>query len=201
MNQQLIYRAPGPSRASRDVVRRSKASLRGSMIAKLPAFERPRVIQFESMLEYRFLCLMLLRPDVHDILEQPPAIRYRRADGSTASHVFDFLVTLTSGERIAVAIKPAERVIQRDFITELRHVAAATPKHFANRIKLVTDEQLDRCAAAEAARQIMRRTGAPSLGVPRARMGRRGQAASAGDLSQIRNAPFEGRCNTGPTGQ
>ncbi len=156
MTQTLIHRAPEPSRASRGVVRRSKASLRGSMIAKLPAFERPRVIQFESMLEYRFLCLTLLRADVHDILEQPPAIHYRRADGSTASHVFDFLVTLTSGERIAVAIKPADRVIRRNFITELRHVAAAMPRHFAHRVKLVTDEQLDRSAATAAARKIMR---------------------------------------------
>lgn len=156
MNQTLIHRAPEPSRASRDVVRRSKASLRGSMIATLPAYERPRVIQFESMLEYRFLCLTLLRPDIHDILEQPPAILYRRADGSTARHVFDFLITLTNGERIAVAIKPAGRVIRRDFITELRHIAAAMPKHFAHRVRLVTDEQLNRRAAAEAARQIMR---------------------------------------------
>ena len=156
MPQTLIYRAPEPSRASRDVVRRSKASLRGSMIAKLPAFDRPRIIQFESMLEYRFLCLMLVRADVHDILEQPPAIQYRRADGSPASHVFDFLVTMTGGERIAVAIKPAERVVRRDFVTELGHVAAAMPKHFAQRIKLVTEDQLDRRAAAEAARQVMR---------------------------------------------
>lgn len=156
MTQTMIYRAPEPSRASRDVVRRSKASLRGSMIAKLPAFERPRIIQFESMLEYRFLCLMLVRADVHDILEQPPAIHYRRADGSPATHVFDFLVTLINGERIAVAIKPAERVVRRDFLTELRHVAAAMPKHFAHRIKPVTEDQLDPRAAAEAARQIMR---------------------------------------------
>lgn len=156
MTHPLIYRAPEPSRASRDVVRRSKASLRGSMIAKLPAFERPRVIQFESMLEYRFLCLMLVRPDVHDLQEQPPALHYRRADGSRASHIFDFLITLTSGERIVVAIKPADRVRQRDFITELRHVAAALPKHFAHRVKLVTENQLDRRTAAEAARQIMR---------------------------------------------
>lgn len=156
MNQTLIYRAPEPSCASRDVVRRSRASLRGSMIAQLPAFERPRVIQFESMLEYRFLCLTLLRPDIHGILEQPPAILYRRANGSTARHVFDFRVTLTNGERIAVAIKPADRVIRRDFITELRHVAAAMPKHFAHRVELVTDEQIDRRAAATAARQIMR---------------------------------------------
>lgn len=107
MTQNLIYRAPEPSRASRAVVRRSKASLRGSMIAKLPAFDRPRVIQFESMLEYRFLCLMLVRDDVHDIQEQPPAVQYRRADGNPTSHVFDFLVTLTNGDRIAVAIKPS----------------------------------------------------------------------------------------------
>ncbi len=156
MTQTLVYRAAEPSRASRDVVRRSKASLRGSMIAKLPAFDRPRIIQFESMLEYRFLCLMLVRTDVHDILEQPPAIRYRRADGSTASHVFDFLVTMADGERIAVAIKPADRVIRRDFVTELSHVAAATPKQFAHRVRLVTEEHLDRRAAADAARQIMR---------------------------------------------
>lgn len=156
MNHKSVYRAPEPSRACRDVVRRSKASLRGSLIAKLPAFERPRVIQFESMLEYRFLCMMLVRKDVHDILDQPPAIRYRRADGSFATHVFDFLVTLASGERIAVAIKPMDRVVRRDFITDLSHIASAVPKHFAHRIKLVTDHQLDKRTAADAARQVMR---------------------------------------------
>ncbi|MFB9223378.1 hypothetical protein [Paracoccus cavernae] len=156
MNNTLIYRSPDPSRASRDVIRRSRASLRGSMIAKVPAFPYPRVIQFESMLEYRFLCMTLVRPDIHDILEQPPAIHYRRGDGSDASHVFDFVVTLSSGERIAIAIKPADRVVQRDFVTELGCVAAAMPKHFAHRVKLITDEQLNRRAAAEAARLVMR---------------------------------------------
>lgn len=156
MNKKLTYRAPDPSRASRNVVRRSKASLRGSIVAKLPAFDHPRIIQFESMLEYRFLCMMLVRSDVHDIVEQPPAIPYRRADGTNASHVFDFLVTLSSRERIAIAIKPADRVIRRDFVTELTQVAAAMPKHFAHRVKLVTDEQLNRETATAAARQLMR---------------------------------------------
>lgn len=157
MNHNLIYHAPEPSRASRDVVRRSRASLRGSMIAKLPAFERPRIIQFESMLEYRFLCLILVRSDIHDILEQPPAIPYKRSDGSSATHVFDFLVTMQSGERIAIAIKPERRVIQRDFITELTHVESAMPKHFADRVKLITDRHLGRRASTEAARHVMRR--------------------------------------------
>ncbi|MBJ2153961.1 TnsA endonuclease N-terminal domain-containing protein [Paracoccus sp. IB05] len=126
------------------------------MIAMLPAFPRPRVIQFESMLEYRFLCLTLVRDDVVDIVEQPPALVYQRQDGTRAHHTFDFLLRMADGERIAVAIKPAERVIRRDFMTELRHVAAAMPKHFAHRIKLVTDEHLDKRAAADAARQLMR---------------------------------------------
>ncbi|MFD2842218.1 hypothetical protein [Paracoccus cavernae] len=65
-------------------------------------------------------------------------------------------MTLSSGERIAIAIKPADRVVQRDFVTELGCVAAAMPKHFAHRVKLITDEQLNRRAAAEAARLVMR---------------------------------------------
>ena len=156
MTVNLTYRAPEPSRATRDVVRRSKASLRGSMMAMLPAFRRPREIQFESMLEYRFLCLMLVNPDVHDIQEQPAAIRFRRADGSSATHVFDFLVTMKDRTRTAVAIKPQDRVARRDFVTELRFVAAAMPKHFANKVKLVTDEHLSRRAATTAERRLMR---------------------------------------------
>lgn len=152
----MIYRGPDSSRASRDVVHRSRGSLRGSMIALLPAFTRPRVIQFESMLEYRFLCLMLVRDGLVDIVEQPPALAYQRQDGTRAHHTFDFLLRMADGERIAVAIKPAERVTRRDFVTELRYVAAAMPKHFAHRIKLVTDEHLDKRAAADAARQLMR---------------------------------------------
>ncbi|WP_417607299.1 TnsA endonuclease N-terminal domain-containing protein [Primorskyibacter flagellatus] len=156
MTDSLIYRAAEPSRATRKVVRRSKASLRGSMIAKLPAFPRPRVIHFESMLEYRFLCLMLVQPDVYDIQEQPTAIRYRRHDGSQGTHVFDFLVTRTDGSRTAVAIKPLRRVESRNFNSELALVAASVTKDFADRIKLVTDAQLDRHAATKAERQLMR---------------------------------------------
>lgn len=156
MTDNLIYRAAEPSRATREVVRRSKASLRGSMIAKLPAFQRPRVIYFESMLEYRFLCLMLVQPDVHDIQEQPKAISYRRHDGSQGTHTFDFLVTRADGSRTAVAIKPQARVKSRDFITELKLIAAATPKDFADSVKLITEAQLDRRAATEAERQLMR---------------------------------------------
>ncbi|WP_406735739.1 hypothetical protein [Thioclava sp. GXIMD4215] len=46
------------------------------MVASLPGFERPRIVHFESAQEYAFLCLMLVRDDVHHIREQPPAIAW-----------------------------------------------------------------------------------------------------------------------------
>ncbi|MFB2533464.1 restriction endonuclease [Paracoccus sp. p3-h83] len=154
MTKNLIYRGPEPSRATRTISRRSRASLRGSLVARLPGFEQPRIIQFESALEYAFLCLTLVRDDVQHIWEQPTAVQYTRPNGRPAEHVFDFLVTKTDGERIAVAIKPMQRVVERTFVAELEGVAAATPKQFADRIMLITDRHLDRAAAAEAARTL-----------------------------------------------
>lgn len=124
------------------------------MVVKLAGFKSPRIVQFESKLEYDFLCLTAVRADVHHIWDQPPAIQYVSADGQTKHHTFDFLVILASGVRIAVAIKPMQRVIRRNFITELERVAAATPKQFADQIILITDQHLDREAAAAAARKL-----------------------------------------------
>lgn len=156
MNQKLIYRGPEPSHATRSISRRSKASLRGTMVAKLPGFTRPRILQFESALEYAFLCLTLVRDDIQHIWDQPPVVHYAGPNGRQAKHVFDFLVTRTDGERIAVAVKPMQRVIARNFLSELECIAAATPKQFADRVILITERHLDRAAAAEAARTLAR---------------------------------------------
>ncbi|GHH04004.1 Tn7 transposase TnsA N-terminal domain-containing protein [Pseudodonghicola xiamenensis] len=154
MKDNLIYRGPEPSHATRVPARRSKGSLRGSMVAMLPGFQRPRLIHFESALEYAFLCLTLVRDDVHHVREQPPAISYVGTDGLPARHVFDFLVTKADGERIAVAIKPMQRVLKLNFASELEAVAAVVSKSFADRVLLVTDQHIDRAAAAEAARTL-----------------------------------------------
>ncbi|WP_411957244.1 Tn7 transposase TnsA N-terminal domain-containing protein [Paracoccus homiensis] len=154
MYNTLFYRGPEPSHATRFPARRAKESLRGSMVALLPGFERPRIIYFESALEYAFLCLMLVRDDVHHIRDQPPAISYVGTDGRHARHVFDFLVTKTDGERIAVAIKPMQRVLKLNFASQLEAVSAAVTKSFADRVLLVTDQHIDREAAAEAARTL-----------------------------------------------
>ncbi|MER5173715.1 hypothetical protein [Thioclava kandeliae] len=154
MNQNLIYRGPEASHATRPIARRSKGSLRGSIVAALPGFPRPRIIQFESALEYAFLCLMLERDDVYHIQEQPPAVAFSDADGRPAHNTFDFLITLTSGERIAVAIKPMSRVLRLNFVSQLENIAAAVSKRFADRVLLVTEQHIERPKAADAARRL-----------------------------------------------
>lgn len=154
MSKSNIYRMPHPSRASRKVVTRSRASLRGFLIAMLPAFRWPRELHFESELEYRFLCLMLIRDDIFDIWDQPTAIKYVGRDGRPASHTFDFLVTKTDGTKIAVAIKPSGRAVSIGFVEDLELVEQATPKQFADQTILVTENQLNRKAARAAARKL-----------------------------------------------
>ncbi|MCE8432742.1 hypothetical protein [Rhodovulum sulfidophilum] len=85
---------------------------------------------------------------------QPPAISYVGSDGRPARHIFDFLITKTDGERIAVAIKPMQRVMKLNFASELEAASAAASKSLADRVLLVTDQHIDRVAAAEAARTL-----------------------------------------------
>ncbi len=146
------YEPPAPSKATRRIARRSRASLRGELVAQLPADNRPRRIVFESKLEHRFLLLTLARRDVHDIWDQPPAIAYRDARGRRRTHTFDFLVTFESGRRIATAIKPEKLVHKRRFLEELQSIRSAVRPDFADDVVLVTDRQIDKRKAAIAAR-------------------------------------------------
>lgn len=136
-------RAPLPSRATRNIPRRSRASSRGAILASLPADDRPRIIQFESKLEQRVLWLLLANKDVMDIREQPLPVTYTDHQGKRRSHVFDFWVVLRSGRRIAVAVKPAKRAHKRNLVRELRHVRLAMRKTFADDMLLITDRDFE----------------------------------------------------------
>lgn len=145
------FQEPSPSRATRHIPLRSKASLRGTLIAQLPSEKHPRKIAFESRLERDFLLLSLARNDINSIWDQPPAIKYQNADGKRQSHTFDYLVSFTNGKKSAVAIKPSARVAKKDFISELRLIAASTPNAFADRVLLITERNLDRTEVQNAA--------------------------------------------------
>ena len=128
-----------PSRATRMPSARSRASLRGALVAQLPADQHPRKLVFESKLEERVLFLLLAHPDVVDIWDQPPAIIYCAANGRERRHVFDYLVTFASGHRAALAVKPFAVAERRQFREELQLIRTATPPTYARDVILVTD--------------------------------------------------------------
>lgn len=66
-------------------------------------------MNYESKHERDFISLLLADPSVEEIQEQPPAVVFYDDDGRERSHIFDFLVR-RSGRRIAVDIKPSEKV-------------------------------------------------------------------------------------------
>tara|TARA_Y100000815_G_C13170306_1_gene435314 strand:- start:76 stop:762 length:687 start_codon:yes stop_codon:yes gene_type:complete len=145
-----VYQPPLPSRATRKVLHRSKASGPGAMVARLKAHTRPVTVDYESGLEGRTAHLLAARRDIFDLRSQPPFVEYIDDAGRNRKHVFDFLATLDSGLRIAVAVKPWQRVIQRRFDEELKLVAEAMPARFAERVLLVTDRHINKTAARNA---------------------------------------------------
>jgi len=148
----LAFIPPHASRSTRHISPRSRASLRGTLVAQLPADRHPRKIVFESKLEQRVLHLLLAREDIHDIWDQPPAVDYQDSTGRRRRHVFDYLATLKCGRRSAIAVKPSARVEARGFREELACIRAATPLAFATDVVLVTELCFTRDEALNAAR-------------------------------------------------
>lgn len=144
--------APLPSRATRKIAKRSKASSRGAIVVKLPADGRTRIIQFESKLEQRVLWLLLATKDISDIWEQPPSLTYINHEGKYRLHTFDFLIAFTSGCRLAIAVKPARLVHKNKFIQDLKCIRKAMHKDYADRLVLVTDQDFTTAEALNAQR-------------------------------------------------
>lgn len=145
------FTRPLPSKATRKPPARSKSSSRGHVTGGgSPSGAPPRLRYYESKREQGVLYLLLARPDVVDIWDQPPPVFYHDANGRKRSHTFDFLITLTSGKRIAIAVKPDAIAERQGFRETLQRIRAATPLSFANEIVLITERSYCPSAARNA---------------------------------------------------
>jgi hypothetical protein len=84
-----------------------------------------------------------MRPEIGDVVEQLPAIRYKDMNGVRREHVFDYLATRIDGARVAIAVKPWKHAQHSDVVGRLKCVARDMPTGFADRIQLITDRHLD----------------------------------------------------------
>lgn len=110
-----------------------------------------REIMCESGLEKKAAHFLLTHPQVADLREQPNAIEWKDAEGQVRRHTFDFLATLLDGRKIAVAVKPTIQAERKRLRAVLEHIAGQLPKSFADGVLLITDADLPRDVAHNAA--------------------------------------------------
>lgn len=122
---------PLPSTAHRQVGLRSKGNLRGRTLTGGP---EPRRLQVESNGELNAAHILLARPDVVELREQAAPVAYLDEVDRDRLHHFDFVATLDTGERVAVAVKPEGAAERHDLKGTLRRIAAQMDPRIADRV-------------------------------------------------------------------
>lgn len=140
------WHSPAPSLSSR----RLKLRSRGASRVQIVGGAVPTMIVCESDLERKAVYVLLADPDVVELREQPPAIEYIDRQGVKRTHTFDMVVTRRDGSRIAVAVKPSHRAERSGLRATLALIAAQMPRHFADGVQLLTEQQLHRDAVHDA---------------------------------------------------
>lgn len=144
---------PLMSRATRKIATRSRFSCRGwTWITRKSDGRRIRV-QFESLLELLTIQMTATLPNFVDLIEQPFEVTFVDSMGNPGKHHIDLLVILDDGQKLAVAVKPAEKVTAK-FRETLAAVKRYLPDELANDLVLVTDQDFTRAQAQNALRYV-----------------------------------------------
>lgn len=138
MEDQTPRILPAPSRAERNVASASKGHCTVDAVLGGGAGVR---VQAESHLE---LCHLLVLNADRSIVDLQEQVRFRYGAHNEREHVFDVVVTRTTGSRIAYTIKPEVRLRSGRFLAEMQTVAWwVGQKRFADDVRLLTDADLD----------------------------------------------------------
>lgn len=120
---------------------------RGSRIGFIIDPFRRRKIRYESGLEEYWGTVLVVRRNVANVLEQQ-VVHYR--DGNRMrTHVFDFIVTWTSGRRTAYAVKYAEDVTD-ELVDTLHAVNDNHGNRVADSYEILSEDTLDEVSIANA---------------------------------------------------
>jgi hypothetical protein len=150
------WNPPAPSLATRHFARRSPTSGRATLVCPL----NDRELKCESLLEAKCAAIILARPDVVLLEEQPAAVQYRDTDGRIRSHRFDFRVTTNDGTRTALQVKTHERAERLRWRTLIAEIGRQVGPRFADSYRVVTERNLPTCAVHNAAQLLSARRGA-----------------------------------------
>lgn len=136
-----FYRPPCPTVAGLMFPARSKLTVRGFTLAMTPAEQQWRQIISASQGERETCLLALAMPELWNLFDQPKPVGFVDSDGRQRTHRFDFLAEFKDGRRVAIAVKPAERVERLNFRTTLQAIKRDLPIGFADSVVLVTEQE------------------------------------------------------------
>jgi len=136
------YRPPNKSTGVKYFPARSKSSVRGFGIFEMPAEDHARQIIYESDLERKTLLMLCAQTDIWNVHDQPSRIPYTDFSGTKAIHIPDYLAQYKCGLRVAIAVKPYNRVQKTNFRRTLQAVKKHMSPSFADRLTLVTERNL-----------------------------------------------------------
>ncbi|MES0827472.1 hypothetical protein [Ruegeria sp. SCP11] len=134
-----FYRPPAPTTAGLMFPARSKFTVRGFTLAMTPAERYWRQIISASQHERATCLLALADPNLWNLHDQPRPVSYIDASGRQRTHRFDYLAEYRDGSRVAMAVKPAERVERLNFRSTLAAIRRDLPKGFADKVCLITE--------------------------------------------------------------
>lgn len=134
-----FYRPPEPTTAGLMFPARSKLTVRGFTLAMTPAEMYWRQIISASQHERATCLLALADPNLWNLHDQPRPVAYIDATGRQRSHRFDYLAEYREGSKVAMAVKPSERVERLDFRSTLAAIRRDLPKGFADKVCLITE--------------------------------------------------------------
>ena len=139
-----FYRPPAPTTAGLMFPARSKLTVRGFTFAMTPADRHWRQIISASQGERETSLLILARPDLWNLFDQPKPVSFVDVDGKQRSHRFDYLAEFKDGRRAAIAVKPQEQVERLNFKATLQAIERDLPVGFADGVFLVTERERHR---------------------------------------------------------
>ena len=136
------FRPPNKSTGVKYFPARSKSSVRGFGIFEMPAEDHARQIIYESDLERKTLLMLCAQTNIWNVHDQPSRIPYTDFSGAQAIHIPDYLAQYKCGLRVAIAVKPSNRVQRTNFRRTLQAVRKHMSPSFADRLALVTEKSL-----------------------------------------------------------
>lgn len=103
---------------------------------------RNREFVYESLPERGFIYIALANGQVADFHDQPPKVEFVYPDGRPGKHWFDALLTLQDGTRVAVDVKPKNKVEKTGILEIQRLIEEQVGKRFADVYLVRTEDHI-----------------------------------------------------------